>query len=222
MNERQKEKTLKRLYGRNPAFEILLSVTLVIMLFFLFFILCLSTTLHIEDTGSILAILILLFCAECAYILSLLTGQVKHSKQLKEKYNELPHYQQEELLRLAQPYKRKHGTRFNEHYIYGMMTESRKHSKLPYVNTFLYVDLSQITWIYLKTESIMTWSPQGSIGSNVVRSPQGDLIVLHTHDGKRYKAGALYTNTDALFSMIRQKNPSCKLGYKKEWEALYK
>ncbi len=222
MNERQTKKTLKRLYGRNPAFEIMLCITITFLLAFLFvFLWFLQFIVPSEEDGIILILLIVLL-VEAAYILSLLVRHYKHSARLKEKYNELPPYRKEELLRLAKPYKRKHGTRFNENYIYGIFTESRGHRKLPNVSTFLYVDLSEIAWIYVRTESMMTWSPYGAMGSSAIRTPQSDQIIFYTHNGTCYKGSAFYTDTDALFAMIRKKSPACKFGYKKEWENLYK
>lgn len=223
MNKKEKKKALRRLYGRNMPYEIMLFITIVVQLCVVDFVL--SITYHfniLKEDALYVMIPFLAFMIELLYIVFLLLNHYRHCALLKEKYEELPSYQKEELLQLAHGYKRNQGICFNENFIYGLLTESIGKGKAVYVNTFLYVDLSEISWLYKISTSVATWSQYGAAASSIIRTPQDDQIKFYTYNGKHYHGKKSYTDMNKLFSLLHEKSPACKLGYRKDWEALYK
>ena len=223
MTEKQRECALKRLYGRNTKAEIkwivvstvlLLLCVVVTNIFFVFKLFDDST--QGEKIGF--GIAMMLPVAEALYFLWNLIVHFKHCAELKERYHNLPYFQQEELLKLAYKYNPEWGICYNDEYILGMVSNAKKKGMIGMMTPkeFDYVALSDVIWIYKRIVSAASWDMYS--GGSLIRMPQEDQIVFYVRDGRKFAGLGGDADMEHLFSTVRAKSPMCKCGYRKEWE----
>lgn len=217
MTKKQLKKAYKLLIGRNVTNEICIFsfFALTVICAFILFLLGLSKE---EILPSILFI-----CSINIVYLILIFAHFMHCRLLKEKYEQLPEFQKEQLLELAGNYSYKHGVEFNSDFIYGGMSMSRS-SRIKLFNmiSFTYIPISDLTWVY-KTETSMVYSSTyfGNI-STPLATPNDDRIFMYTYDGKCYRGFSKNIDITKLSHAISSKNSSCILGYSKEKEKKFK
>lgn len=220
MTEKQRACALKRLYGRNPKAEITWIVLSAILL-----LLCVVGAFVFKEKDDytqgekiIVGIVMLLPVAEALYFLWNLTVHFKHCAKLKERYHNLPCFQQEGLLRLAYKYNPKQGICYNDKYILGMVSNAKKKGMIGMIapKEFEYAALSDVIWIYKRIVSAASWNMY--LGSSLTRMPQEDQIVFYVRDGRKFAGLGGDADMEHLFDTVRARNPMCKCGYRKEWE----
>ncbi len=224
MTEREKKRAEEILCGKSPGIVVSLIMTAILMLFVLLLVLWLWSAGKIKflnSIGEMLGVLLVFvfFIAVFAIIIDLIVGYFVHCNYLKQQFDNLPKWKKEKLLILAYNYGNRKQIYVEENYIYGRMTEQRHGRKRGvYTITFRYIDLSEIVWAYRIERSIAMTSANSAMSTppNVV--PYDKKLRLYTRDGRYFQGNCSEKHNQKLFEVLMEKNPSCKLGYKKEWE----
>lgn len=128
-------------YGKNIALLVLVYICIAIMGGCLFTLVKLAHA-SMLTIGLVSLVGILLFC----YNTWLIVRNLKHSKELKEKYNKLTSKEQEEVNDIAKKYDGS-GLKMSEHFLYGFMARVTNFKKARDVIVFEYIPFSQIAFI---------------------------------------------------------------------------
>ena len=219
LTEREKKKALKRLYGKSTG------LIAVVLLLFLIMLLCGTMVCllvfwfgmeNLEET-ILMYLFLAVYVGIVFYFLDLITGYFIHCRILKEQYENLPHWKKEKLLLLAHKYKRNQGICCDGQYVYGIMVElRRKRKKMVYMRTFRYVEISELIWVHRINEYVHMQSGIEPNSTNyVVQGAQ--ILRMYIQDGRYLQGDCSKFEVSELFELLREKNPRCRLGYRKEW-----
>lgn len=224
MTNREKKKSLDILYGKSSGIVVSLIMTATLMLLVLIFVLWLVVggKLGLQDSvGVMLAEVVILglFLGVFAIIIDLIVGYYVHCNILKHEFENLWEWKKEKLLVLAHNYGSRKGIYVADDYIYGLMTEQRHGRKRGvYTLTFRYIEFSEVIWAYKIERHIAVTNANPTIITTPKVVPYEKKLRLYTRDGRYFEGKCSEMENQKLFDMLREKNPSCKLGYKKEWK----
>ena len=121
------------------------------------------------------------------------------------------------LIDLANRYGKAKRIRTNGSYIYGTMAEQRPGRKnFLYPIAFRYIKPAEVIWAYvIQYQATVGSATNPSLPTSTVSEYK---LRLYQQDGRylqgNYNQGAL----EELFAILKEQNPSCKIGYKKEYE----
>lgn len=223
MTDRKRKNALRRLYGRAPAMELLLLIFIALMTAFLCVTVVMIVTIFVSEPLGVLLfmkVLCLMMAGIALYLLETILAHFKQCKGMEAAYKALSGQEQKNLLSIAASYQPKKRICFNGTYLYGNMRQLReKRKKMTYLPNFHYVRLQEIAWIY-KIEQSMAVVDTTQMTSNMIHV--NTILRVHLHHGERLQGDCRYTDLDTLFELIKEKNPGCKIGYRKEWEELQK
>lgn len=223
MAERKRKNVLKRLYGRMPVIEILLFIFVAYLITFLFITVAAIATMFVSEPLGVklfLSFLCLLMMGMALLMIEMIFAHFKQCKEMEAAYKVLSGQEQNELFYIAASYQPKKRICFNRTYLYGNMRQLRKKcKKMTYLPNFHYIRLQEIAWIY-KIEQSVAMFDTITMTSNSI--PANTILRVHLYHGECLQGDCRYTDLDTLYELIREQNPGCRIGYKKEWEEYFK
>lgn len=223
MTEGKGKHVLKRLYGRAPAMEILLLIFIAYLMALLCVIVVAIATIFVSQPRGILVfitVLSFLMMGIALYLLETVIAHFKQCKEMKASYKALSCQEQNELFHIAASYQPKKRLCFNGTYLYGNMRQLRKKcKKMTYLPNFHCIRLQEIAWIY-KIEQSMVMVDTTLMTSNMIQT--NTILRVHLYHGERLQGDCRYTDLNTLVELIKEQNPDCKIGYRKEWEESFK
>ena len=149
-------------------------------------------------------------------IADLLFGYYSHRHILEQQYENLTQDKREMLLDLANRYGKTKRIRTNGTFIYGNMAEQRPDRKRAlYPIAFRYIKPTEVIWAYVIQQ-------QATVGSITTPSYPTSTICeyrlrVYLQDGKYLQGNYRQGASDDIFDVLKEQNPSCKIGYKKEY-----
>ena len=219
MTDKERKKAQDRLCGKTPRIIILLMTTMVIELIVFLVLVSLTIWLAMEDSPPPATVVVLvLYAAFLVYFYDLVAGYYAHCRILKQQFEFLPQWKQEKLLNLAHSYGKSKNIYTKDHYIYGMIREQRHgRKKSVYPVAFRYLEPSEIIWAHIiENQTMVSNSMTHMAPTSTVHSDY--WIRLYLLDGRYVQGTYTQDAVQKIFALLKEQNPSCKLGYKKEWK----
>ena len=220
MTDKQKMYAQKRLYGKSSV-GILLTTVLIILIILGAALIAVSiwlqkTALIANDdmyglyiTDGIYLIFIVVFA-------DLVFGYYSHSRILVQQYENLTQNKREMLLDLANRYGKGKNICTNGTYIYGNMAEQRPDRKrILYPIAFRYIKPAEVIWAYVIQHQATVGNAQNpGYPTSIVCEYK---LRLYLQDGRYLQGSYRQGQLEDIFDVLKEQNPSCKLGYKKEY-----
>lgn len=224
MTNREKQSAEDILCGKAPGIvtALIMMATLMLITFLFVVFLAIGGKLGLQDSVGVMVAELFVFgffIIMFVIIIDMIVGYFVHCNILKEQFENLPEWKKEKLLFLAHNYGNRKQIYVEDNYIYGVMSEQRHGRKIGvYTLTFRYIDFSEVVWAYKIERQIV----MGGMNSAMV--PTSNAVVhdkklrLYTRDGRYFQGTCSESENEKIFKMLKEKNPSCKLGYKEEWK----
>lgn len=224
MTDREKKRAKDILCGKSTGMIVLLVMVAILLLVVLMFCAWLGDgdKLGFQDSVGVMLVALLIvgsIIVIFAIIIDLIVGYFVRCNILKQEFENLPGWKKEKLLVLAHKYGKSKQIHVEENYIYGVMAEQRHGRKRGrYTIAFRYIDLSEVVWAYKIERYIAMTGMNPSIATKPNVVPYEKTLRLYIRDGRYFQGKCSEKENQKLFEMLKEKNPSCKLGYKKEWK----
>lgn len=216
MINKEKDHAKKRLCGKSSV-GVLLIIVLILLLLLWAGLIAISIWLHLtNDSMSEIYIMDAIYFIICIVFVDYLFGYHSHCCILEQQYELLTQDKREMLLDLANRYGKAKNIRTNGTYIYGIMAEQRHGRKRSmYPIAFRYIKPTEVIWAYvIQYQATVGSATTPGLPTSTVSEYK---LRLYLQDGRylqgSYRQGAL----DDIFDVLKEQNPSCKLGYKKEY-----
>ncbi len=223
MTNSQRKQAKDKLCGKSTGIIVALIIILMILALTMLMALLLYSWIGIRTTDPVTKIIEYIFAILIVgifvVIFDLTVGYFSHRRYLKQDFDVLQEWKKEKLLSLAHEYGRGKYMCVGEDYIYGIMAEQRRgRKKSVYPKVFRYIHLSEVTWAYRIEKYTQVSSCTGVDGqpSGMVRVSED--LRLYTRDGRYLQGRFGEEEAREVFKQLKEKNPSCKLGYDKKWK----
>ena len=220
MTDKQKTYAQKRLYGKSSAGPLLTTVLIILIILeaasIAVSIWLEKTVLIANDYMSGLYIINGIYIIFIIVFADLLFGYYSHSHILVQQYESLTQDKREMLLELANRYGKRKNICTNGTYIYGNMAEQRPDRKrILYPIAFRYIKPAEVIWAYVIQH-------QATVGNALNPGYPTSTVYeyklrLYLQDGRYLQGSYRQGELKDIFDVLKEQNPSCKLGYKKEY-----
>ena len=220
MTDKERTHAQKRLCGKSSA-GILITTVLIILIILEAILIAISIWLQ-KNTFLTNDYMYGLYLMNGMYLLIFLAfadflfGYYSHRHILEQQYENLTQDKREMLLDLANRYRKAKYLHTNGTYIYGTMAEQRPGRKRAlYPIAFRYIKPTEVIWAYVIQQ-------QATVGSITNPSYPTSTICeyrlrLYLQDGRYLQGNYRQGAADDIFDVLKEQNPSCKIGYKKEY-----